>query len=308
MNFSPRFSVIIPTFNCSETISRAVDSVLKQSWPAYEIIVVDDGSIDDTRDVVSKMQGKISYIFQENSGVSAARNTGAQAASGDWLAFLDADDIYYADRLKWHADMINSQVSFDFLTGDFEYRGPDGALLRRSMESSGIGRKLLEKNKGKVTLTMEKECFPIFIEEHFGDTHTISIPKSTFCALGGYSTNFQVCEDVHMLIRLCDRSSRAGVVTKPMAVYNIHNQSLTRSDPIRAQKQTVEALNSLKGRLRTKGMERGLDQSIRRARLDLAYAYLKSESKTKAILAVLPLLIEQPKLLSLKDLLSIIKG
>lgn len=308
MNVSPSFSVIIPTYNCSKTIRRAVASVLEQTWPAHEIIIVDDGSTDDTRDVVSQMDAKVLYIFQENLGVSTARNVGANTASGEWLAFLDADDVYYPDRLKWHAEMINFQSAFDFLTGDFEYRRPDGTYLRRSMESSCIGRKLLEQNKGKASFTMGRECFPMFIEEHFGDTHTISIPRRTFLALGGYSTNYQVCEDVHLLIRLCDQSQRAGVVSRPMAIYNIHGQSLTRSDPIRSQKQTIEALNSLKEQLMTREMEKGLSQSIRRARLDLAYAYLRSGARIQAVKAVLPLMNEQPKLTALRDLLSVIKG
>ena len=83
----PRFSIIIPAFNSAATLARAVESVQKQSWPAYEIIVVDDGSTDATADIARQFGATVRLIRQTNSGVSAARNAGAAAATGDWLAF-----------------------------------------------------------------------------------------------------------------------------------------------------------------------------------------------------------------------------
>ncbi|MFZ1810373.1 MAG: glycosyltransferase family 2 protein, partial [Candidatus Nitrotoga sp.] len=99
---APRFSVIIPAYNAAGTLARALDSVLTQTWAAFEVIVIDDGSIDNTAAVAASYGEKIRYLRQNNAGVSAARNHGARIASGDWLAFLDADDWYYPDRLEWH--------------------------------------------------------------------------------------------------------------------------------------------------------------------------------------------------------------
>jgi glycosyltransferase involved in cell wall biosynthesis len=115
---APRFSVIIPAYNAAGTLARALDSVLAQTWPAFEIIVVDDGSTDATAAVAAGYGEKIRYLHQDNAGVSAARNHGASIASGNWLTFLDADDWYYPDRLKWHGEMIERDASLDFLTGD----------------------------------------------------------------------------------------------------------------------------------------------------------------------------------------------
>lgn len=87
----PRFSVIIPTYNRASTLIRSIRSVLDQTVPAWEIIVVDDGSSDNTWELVAKFP-QVRYHYQVNSGVCAARNQGAEIATGDWLIFLDSDD------------------------------------------------------------------------------------------------------------------------------------------------------------------------------------------------------------------------
>src|SRR5437868_527193 len=95
----PKFTVIIAVYNGARTIHRAIEPVLAQSLPPYALIVVDDGSTDGTATVVKAFSAAVKYRYQPNAGVSAARNAGAAAANGEWLAFLDADDWYYPDRL-----------------------------------------------------------------------------------------------------------------------------------------------------------------------------------------------------------------
>ncbi|HEY8037340.1 MAG TPA: glycosyltransferase [Methylobacter sp.] len=96
---APLVSVVIPTYNRSAFVVKAVDSVLSQSFTDYEIIVVDDGSTDTTKKSLKKYGNKIRYIYQDNSGVSAARNTGITIARGEWVAFLDSDDEWRTDYL-----------------------------------------------------------------------------------------------------------------------------------------------------------------------------------------------------------------
>lgn len=97
----PNVSVIIPTYNRAEYITQAIDSVLAQTYTDYEIIVVDDGSTDNTQEVLEPYMDKITYIYQENTGVSAARNTGICAALGQWIAFLDSDDVWQPEKLTF---------------------------------------------------------------------------------------------------------------------------------------------------------------------------------------------------------------
>ena len=307
---APRFSVVIAVYNGAQTLARAIGSVLEQSWPVHELIVVDDGSTDGSAAVAQGFGERVRYLRQPNRGVSAARNRGVEVATGDWVAFLDADDWYYPDRIAHHARWIDRDPALDFLTGDFEYRAEDGALLGRSLERTAAGRALLGQAAGAREAVMEGDLLGFFVEQHFGDTHTLSLPRATFLALGGYPSGVAVCEDVNLLVRLTARSRRVGVVCEPLAVYTIHPRSATRSDPLRAQRQTVEALLPLRAALggAAPAVRRGLEGAIRRARLDYASALLRVGERRAAVGAVLPGLWERPGLGALRDLVSVARG
>jgi GT2 family glycosyltransferase len=306
----PKFSVIIPVYNLAETLPRAIKSVIEQTWPAHEIIVVDDGSTDNSLQVANGFANKVRVISQVNTGVSAARNRGAESATGDWLAFLDADDWYYPDRLRWHAEWIGRDADLDFLTGDYDYRREDGSLISTSMALQTSGREMLEKAGGKNEVVMESQEIGSFVADHFGDIHTLSIPRKTFHELGGYPLGFKVCEDVHFLTRLCAVSSRIGVICCPMGAYLIHGSSATRSDPLKAQEYNVQTLLDLKHLARgfSAPVQRGVMARLRNGRLNLGYALVKSGRRRDAIGAVLPSLIETPGWASFRNVLSILKG
>jgi glycosyltransferase involved in cell wall biosynthesis len=131
----PTVSVVIPTYNRAKYVTETIDSVLSQSYTDYEIIVVNDGSTDNTREALAPYMDRIRYIHQKNSGVSAARNRGIKAARGKWIAFLDSDDIWvpeklekqirvadctdviYFHRAKWFVDNENDTVLLAKCTG-----------------------------------------------------------------------------------------------------------------------------------------------------------------------------------------------
>lgn len=306
----PVFSVIIPAYNSAATLARAVDSVCAQTWPAHEIIVVDDGSTDDTLQVARGFGDRVRVIHQSNAGVSMARNRGAEAATGDWLAFLDADDWYYPDRLRWHAEWIAHDPDLDFLTGDYEYRREDGNLAGTSMAMHQSGRAMLEKADGAEKVVMESKEIEIYVADHFGDIHTLTVPRKTFRALGGFPAGFRVCEDVHFLSRLCAVSHRVGVICRPLGVYLIHGSSATRSDPLKAQEYNVQALLDLK-RLASdfpEPVKHGVMTRLRNGRLNLGYALVRAGRRREALGAVMPSLVETPGWASIRNFLSILKG
>ena len=99
-NNSPKFSVVIPVYNQAQYLSSAIDSVLSQTSHDYELIVVDDGSTDNSREVVTQFGNQVRYIFQENKGLGGARNTGINAARGEFIGLLDADDQWLPTFLE----------------------------------------------------------------------------------------------------------------------------------------------------------------------------------------------------------------
>jgi glycosyltransferase involved in cell wall biosynthesis len=92
-------SVVIPTYNRAKFVTEAIDSVCAQTYRNFEVIVVDDGSTDDTHDVLRRYGDRIRYVYQRNAGCSSARNTGVREARGQWVAFLDSDDTWLPDKL-----------------------------------------------------------------------------------------------------------------------------------------------------------------------------------------------------------------
>ena len=166
----PEFSIIIPTYNRSLTIARSLDSVLNQVYKAKEIIVVDDGSTDDTVELVKKYDSAI-YRFQYNQGVCSARNLGAEVASGDWLVFLDSDDELHPFALKEFAKNITNN------------------LVLKS------GFVLVKDDK--------EELFLPSINKYVGHIPgSFAISKILFQRIGGYDLNLKFAENTELFFRI----------------------------------------------------------------------------------------------------------
>jgi hypothetical protein len=178
------------------------------------------------------------------------------------------------------------------------------------MAMHASGRAMLEKAGGAERVVMEESDLETFVTDHFGDMHTLSVPRKTFQALDGYAPGFKVCEDFHFLTRLCAVSHRVGVICQPLAVYLIHESSATRSDPLMAQKYNLQALLDLKGQAGNfpVPVERGLMAKLRTGRLNFAYALVKAGRRSEALRTVLPSLLETPGWASYRNILSILIG
>lgn len=168
-------SVVIPTYNTADYITQTLDSVLGQTFKNYEIIVVDDGSTDHTGEVLSSYMNRINYIHQENSGRSEARNTGIKAARGKYVAFLDSDDLWTPEKLRYQVEIMENHSEIDFLFGDKQRFADDGSILIHSMfkekgyDETFFGDPLYVKNAYKKllndpyiptgTVIMKTRCF-----------------------------------------------------------------------------------------------------------------------------------------------------
>jgi glycosyltransferase involved in cell wall biosynthesis len=178
-------SVIIPTYNRASVLSRAIDSVLAQSHSADEIIVVDDGSTDETQKLIESQYPQINYIYQSNKGVSAARNTGIQQANGNWICLLDSDDSWQINKLKKQYNAINENSDYLIChTNETWYR--DGKILNQGKKH--------EKRGGYIF----QHCLPLCAIS----PSSVMINKQVFDDLGLFDEELPACEDYDMWLRI----------------------------------------------------------------------------------------------------------
>ncbi len=181
---NPLVSVIIPTYNTANLIADALNSVFQQTYGPIELIVVDDGSTDNTADIVKHYQTSktsktnetnLIYIYQENGGRASARNTGIKDARGKYVAFLDSDDLWTSGKLKKQVEIMEANKDIDFLFGDKQRFSDNGRIITSSMfKKHGYDeiffgdplyirdayRKLLRANFIPTgTVIMRRECF-----------------------------------------------------------------------------------------------------------------------------------------------------
>ena len=121
-------SVVITAYNASKWIRATIDSIIAQTYPVLEVIVIDDGSTDDTDKVVASYGKNVKYIFQKNSGQPAARNVGIRMAQGNFIAFVDADDCWHPQKIEKQINLIQSQ-GWAWVVNDSEWVNPDGEKL-----------------------------------------------------------------------------------------------------------------------------------------------------------------------------------
>lgn len=140
-NSFPLFSVIIPTYNREHFLDAAISSVLDQTYDDFELIVVDDGSVDGTKQLVDKYKSRrVSYIYQNNQGVSSARNSGIKKARGEYIAFLDSDDRWVSEKLERTVEYISQypEVYFFHTEEDWYKNGRFFPQKKKHKKPSGF--------------------------------------------------------------------------------------------------------------------------------------------------------------------------
>ena len=138
----PKVSILIPTYNCAATIAGTLDSVFKQPYRDFEIIVIDDGSTDNTREVLQPYSGRIRYLYQENLGAVKARLLGLRSAAGEYIALVDADDVWLPDKLSLQVQVLETYPGIDFLFTDFQDFNEKEFSPRSCFDGSKVFRKI----------------------------------------------------------------------------------------------------------------------------------------------------------------------
>lgn len=218
---NPTFSVIIPAYNAEATIRTTVASVLEQSEPDFEVIIVDDGSTDRTLLAMLDIgctDLRVRAVSQPNSGVSAARNYGASLARGKLLAFLDADDQWYPDKLNQHRKLHDAdplieasfaQVAFCADTSGKMVDGPSVSQVSEGSQLAGHG------------------IADVVIKNPVCTTSNFVITREAFAASGGFKESLRYAEDQELLARLVSSGVRIRGVDHTLVKYRMSEDGLS---------------------------------------------------------------------------------
>ena len=206
-------SVVIPAYNAGGFIKRTIDSVLAQTYRDYEVIVVDDGSTDNTAEAVRSYAGKVRYIYQENAGDGPARNTGIRAAKGDWIAFLDHDDEWLPQKLELQMKLLDRNPALRWCGANYYM----SCLGRRdavgnvtALQKALAGRDYFENF---FTAVGQKGCSLI--------TTTMVIHKEVFEQAGLFDSCWLLCADFDMWWRIAYSFPRIGYLAQPLAMMHL---------------------------------------------------------------------------------------
>ncbi|MGC4053254.1 MAG: glycosyltransferase family A protein [Paludibaculum sp.] len=256
MHIQPLVSAVIPTYNRERTIGSAVDSILGQSYPNVEVIVVDDGSTDGTEQRLQQYGEKIRVIRQKNAGPAAARNRGIAAARGKYVAFLDSDDIWMPDKLERQVQLMEAAgeavpccvCNINMCWSDKQLASFDIAALKPSIAEG------LWLNAPEVLVTR----FLLF-------NQGVMIRKDALDSLGGFDERLWLLEDHELALRL----SLAGpwaFIRDPLAQWRESKSSLYKSackDEMRPAEALVQVLERHASRVETNTERPGLRNYVK---------------------------------------------
>jgi GT2 family glycosyltransferase len=209
------FSVVIPTFNRRELLQKALGSVWSQSYQDYEVIVVDDGSHDGTREYLDGQGSRLTAVLQDNRGPGAARNAGVARARGEYVAFLDSDDLWFPWTLQTFASVIRQTGEPAMVIGAYtEFSSGDAAPVAAND-----------------TLLYER------FDDYFGSADravatgagTAVVKRTLLVSSGGFTPQRVNCEDHDLALRLGERPGFVAITAPPTLAWRRHSGTLTGS-------------------------------------------------------------------------------
>ncbi len=204
-------SVVITTYNRRQLVQRAITSVLRQTLQVHEIILIDDGSDDGTGDLIRQKFPEVLYHWQANQGISAARNKGIALSSGDWIAFLDADDEWLREKLRWQMNGLNQAPAYRICHTD-EIWIRHGRRVNPMKKHRKYGGHIFER------------CLPLCIIS----PSSVIIQRILFSQIGLFDPGLPVCEDYDMWLRICCREPVLYIDKPLIKKYGGHRDQLSR--------------------------------------------------------------------------------
>jgi hypothetical protein len=242
-------SVVIPTYNRAHSVVDAVRSVLAQSFEDLELIVVDDGSTDDTGDRIGAVRDpRLSYVRARHAGVSAARNLGVRRTSGELLAFLDSDDLWRRDKLTREVALLRRRPDVDAVFSDLEKRHGDRVYPSFMRETAVLSARLRGDSYPDGLVLGVREMYLCLLEEVPIKPSALVVRRAAFERVGGFDESWTSSEDWELLLRLA-RVHRFAYLDVPLTVLFISPDSLHLVDQSRGEAAMVHLLSRERDRL-----------------------------------------------------------
>ncbi|HOP64042.1 MAG TPA: glycosyltransferase [Spirochaetota bacterium] len=266
----PLFSIVIPSYNRREKLINAIDSVLAQDCRDFELIVVDDGSTDGTESVETAYHGKIRYIYQENRGVSSARNRGIAESRSPYIALLDSDDTWNSSKLRRDSEFINSNP---------------GILIHQS-EDIWI-RNCKRVNPGNKHLKTEGDIFSESLRLCMISPSSVVFSDEIIERYGLFDELLPACEDYDLWLRITP-FERIGLIREKLITRHAgHNDQLSSLHPLmdRFRLYSIMKLLDTSGeKLKPEQREEALSVAIEKARILMAGSRKRENQHNVAIM------------------------
>ena len=223
----PRISVILPVYNGERFLRKALQCIFDQEYPAHEIIVINDGSKDGTQQVLDGLRGRIISKTIPNGGVSNARNEGIRIATGEYIAFLDADDIWFRNKLKVIAGLIEKYPEADLLASDYVLRlAYYGNRLRRHSSFYHYPEKI------NYNAPLKLHPLRLFLVcKYTGTPSAVVVKKTTTEKIGYFNAKVRICEDLDFYLRMATQGN--FVLSSDILLYKYNHENNLSNDDLR---------------------------------------------------------------------------
>ena len=261
----PKISVIIPAYNAESFLSATIDSVLDQTAPPYEVILVDDGSTDGTAEIARAYGDRILYHHRENGGVAEALNTGIGLSQGEYITVLGADDVLRPGSIATRAAALDRYPGAAFVHGGAYEIDENSTILR-----------LRGKRAGELSCEPSERAFKRLLGGNHIVCSTVMARRQHLLATGGFNQAFVPGEDWAVWLHMASRGDVAYIPT-PVADYRIHQSSLVARLPFEAYEAAHERMlgEMFQGDAFGQGAARSRAYAAHHRRMALTAAYLR---------------------------------
>jgi len=261
----PRISVIIPCYNNKPYLRECLDSVLNQTFSDYEVIVVDDGSTDGTGEIIQSYLPRVRYLRQSNQGPAAARNAGIEAASGEYIAFQDADDLWYPEKLEMQLKFMEANPRFAWAYSDM---------------CTFNEKQILQSSWFSDRPTHQGKVFEQLIYNNFIPTITVMVKKDALLSAGCFDSSFRSCEDKDLWLRMA-LQYEIGRLSRVLAKRRFHSNNLCRDNRLLIASE-VEVMHKLQKKVSDLRLQRIIENKISRLYFELGYFYFAHNELPRA--------------------------